>query len=284
LPVEDPLQSVSDDATPGLAAVTELAAAVVATARRQQITFLAAAVAYYMLVSLVPLLALVVAVGTGIWGASAVDWLLGWTDDVLTPDAQQLLAEALSGGEGRVGATVISTLVVTWSGLRVFRGIDKAFAQVYGTAGEKSLLGELRDGLLVVGSIGTAVTVATVISVALDVLPLGPLAGPLARLFVFGSLVALFLPLYYVFPAQDLTVRAALPGAVVTALGWTVLGALFGGYVAVAGGAGVYGPLGGILLLVTLLYAGAVVLLVGAVVNAVVADAVGTGKYNRADL
>jgi YihY family inner membrane protein len=267
-----------------IAAVADTATVVVETARRQQITFLAAAVTYYMLVSLVPLLALVVAVGTSIWGQQAVEWLLGWTDELLTPDAQQLLSEALVEGEGRVGATVVGTLVILWSGLRVFRGIDKAFAEIYGTAGEKSLVQELRDGLLVVASVGGAITAMTVVSVVISSLPLGPLTGPLVRLLLFVSLAAIFLPVYYVFPAQELDLSAAVPGAVVAAVGWTVLGTVFGTYLTIAGTAGVYGPIGGLLLLVTLLYAGAIVLLLGTVVNAVLADAVGIGKYNTADL
>jgi YihY family inner membrane protein len=265
-------------------AIVGLAREVFETAQNQQLTFLAAAVAYYMFVSLVPLLALVLAIGTSLWGEAAVDWLLAWTDELLTPDAQELLSEALSGGRGRVGATVLGTIVVLWSGLRVFRGIDKAFAEVYGTGGEKSLLGELRDGLLVLLSIGLAITAMTVVSVALRLVPLGPFAGPFAQLLVFSTLAVVFLPVYYVFPDRPMTVRDALPGAIVAALGWTILGALFGSYVALSDMAGIYGPLGGLLLLVTLLYAGSIVLLLGTVVNAIAEDAVRTGKYNSADL
>jgi len=275
---------VSVELPPRARAIGALVREIVETAQQQQLTFLAAAVAYYMFVSLVPLLALVLAIGTSIWGDAAVEWLLSWTDELLTADAQELLSEALTGGRGRVGATLLSTLVIVWSGLRVFRGIDKAFSQVYGTHGGGSLLGELRDGILVLVSIGVAVTAVTVVSVALGLLPLGPFTAPLARLLMFCSLVVAFLPMYYVFPDRPMTIRAATPGAVIAALGWTLLGTLFGSYVAFTDAAGIYGPLGGLLLLVTLLYAGATVLLLGAVVNAVAEGAVGTGNYNSADL
>lgn len=243
---------------------------VVVTAQRDQVTFLAAAVAYYAFVSLIPLLALVLVVTAAVGGRDLVDRVLAETGAVLTPEVQTALAEALVGGTGRIGATFVGTLVVLWGGLRMFRGIDKAFSQVYGTAGEKSILGELRDGALVLACIGIGLAVMTVAGIVLQLLPLGPFAGVAGSVLVFLSLIVVFLPMYYVFPDTTMTVRAALPGAVVTALGWTLLGALFSVYVALAGTVALYGILGGILLLVTLLYAGAFVLIVGAVCNAVV--------------
>lgn len=245
--------------------------AIAETAYRDQVTFLAAAVAYYAFVSLIPLFALVLVGAAAVGGRDLVDRLLAETGTFLTPEVQSALAEALIGGVGRVGATAVGTLVVVWSGLRMFRGIDKAFSQIYGTAGEKSIFGELRDGAVVLVCITIGLAVMAAVGVVLQVLPLGPFAGPSGSLLVFASLVVVFLPMYYVFPDPPMTIRTAIPGATVAALGWTILGAVFSIYVSIASSVVLYGVLGGILLLVTLLYAGALALIVGAVTNAVVA-------------
>ncbi len=73
------------------------------------------------------------------------------------------------------------------------------------------------------------------------------------------------------FPADDVTVREALPGAVFAGVSWTVLGTVFGVYAAQAGGAQLYGVLGGVLLLLVWFYFAGLVLLLGAALNAVLA-------------
>jgi len=78
-----------------------------------------------------------------------------------------------------------------------------------------------------------------------------------------------FLPLYFLLPDAAVTVREVLPGAVFAALGWTVLEAAFHLYATYVSGASVYGLLGGVLLALSWLYLGALLLLLGAAVNAV---------------
>lgn len=75
-----------------------------------------------------------------------------------------------------------------------------------------------------------------------------------------------------------MTLRKALPGAAVAAVGWTLLQALFQVYVSMTSGAQLYGVLGGVILLITWLYFGSVVVLLGAATNVVL-----SGRYRRAD-
>jgi len=84
-------------------------------------------------------------------------------------------------------------------------------------------------------------------------------------------LAVVFLPMYYLLPEPDIGLREALPGAAIAAVGWTLLQAGFQVYAASAGQFQVYGVIGGILLLVTWLYLAAVVVVVGGVVNVVLA-------------
>ena len=74
--------------------------------------------------------------------------------------------------------------------------------------------------------------------------------------------------MYYLFPDIDVAPRDVLPGTIVGAVGWAVLQVLFQVYVSLSGGGG--NLIASILLLVTWLYFSGVILLLGAVVNAVI--------------
>jgi YihY family inner membrane protein len=153
--------------------------------------------------------------------------------------------------------------------LKVFRGIDKAFATVYGTEGG-TILDQVRDGIVAIVGVGVgvfAVSTAGAVVATVDV----PGAGLVTPVVLLATLAAAFLPLYYVFPDADVTVREVLPGTLFAAVGWTLLGAAFGVYTAFSsqGDPSVYGVLGGVLLLVTWFYFAGMLLLTGAVVNAV---------------
>jgi membrane protein len=91
-----------------------------------------------------------------------------------------------------------------------------------------------------------------------------------------------FFPIYYIFPDTDVTPREVLPGVTVAAVGWSVLEAVFQGYVTYAGRyEAVYGTLGSVFILLIWLYFSGLILLVGGVVNAVVAGR--TGDENALD-
>ena len=91
----------------------------------------------------------------------------------------------------------------------------------------------------------------------------------LPETLVILALVVVFLPLYYVLPPVSVSVRHALPGTVFAAVGWVLLQVGFFYYTGSAGQYAAYGLLGAVLLFVTFLYLAGVVLLVGAVLNAV---------------
>jgi membrane protein len=88
---------------------------------------------------------------------------------------------------------------------------------------------------------------------------------------VIAAIAVILLPVYVVIPATSVGLREAAPGAITGAVGWTVLSVVFRVYAANAGQFEVYGVVGGALLFVTWLYFGANILLLGGVVNAVLA-------------
>jgi YihY family inner membrane protein len=250
--------------------VTGLARAVVTALRREQLGFLAAALAYYAFVAAVPLLIVAIAVAGALGGGAFANSVVGTVQEVLTEEAAAVLDRALTSGSGREGATALGLVVLGWSGLRLFRALDHAFARVYGRSSEPTLLEQFTDatvGLLGLGA-GVVGTVALSWVVPLSRLPLVGLLGTLVSAAV---LTAVFLPIYYVLPDTDVALVTVLPGAAVAGGGWTVLGTVFSVDAGLAGGFQLYGVLGGVLLLLTWLYFGALLVVAGAVLNATLA-------------
>lgn len=245
---------------------------VVTTARDEQITLLAAAVAYYAFVSLIPLSLLGLVTASVMGGAVFEGQVLEMAEEFLTPDAQEMLVDALTAESGRGGATILGTGVLIWSGLRLFRGLDKAFSQVYDTIGAKTLVGEIANAVVVFLSIVVGVAAMTVVGTAIQRLPASDVAPQLGFALLAATLTVAFYPLFYFLPDADLEPREAVPGTLLAAFGWMLLGAGFQLYTANAGNFAAYGVLGAALLLVTWLHFGALIVMLGAVVNAVLAD------------
>ena len=248
----------------------EIARRAARVSREQQVTLLAAGVAFYAFVSLVPLALLGLAIATFVGGDELARFATDAADDVLTPSAQAVLEQALTEEAGRSGATIVGAVGIVWAGSRVLRGLDRAFSVVYGTAATKSLVGQFRDGAIVLGAILLGLAAIGGIEAIVGATTTGVIAllGPV---FLFVTLLVMFLPLYIVFPDAGVEATEALPGAALAALGWTILSRAFSLYTAVAGTYALYGALGGVFLVLTWLYFGSIVLVLGAVLNAVLA-------------
>jgi YihY family inner membrane protein len=243
----------------------------VATVRSEQLSFLAAAIAYYAFVSIFPLLLVVLAVATAVGGDAFANGVVGRISGVVTPDTTDLLYETITRASARGGATVVGLVVFLWSGLRVFRGLDVAFAAIYGDHEQASLLDQIRDALTVLLGIGLAVLAVVAVGLVAGLSGI-QFVGVLAPLALVAGLTLAFLPLYYVFPDHAVTLAEAAPGAVFAAVGWAVLEAVFRLYAANATQFDLYGIVGAVLLLVTWFYFGSLLVLTGAVLNVVLAD------------
>ncbi|MCO8242820.1 YhjD/YihY/BrkB family envelope integrity protein [Haladaptatus sp. AB643] len=240
-------------------------------AREQEITFLAAGIAYYAFVSILPALLLALAIASFVGGDAFANHVVGTVQTLLSPKAQDIVQNSLSSASGRGSATVVGSLVLVWSTLRVFRGLDEAFSRVYGVNVAEPFTETLTDAGLVLAVIAVGVAGVAVINILLPSMAWLPFERTLTSIALLFVLVPVFLPLYYFFPDTDVTVREILPGTIFATLGWTALQAVFSIYVDSAAQFSAYGVLGGALLLVTWLYLGGIVLLFGAVINAVLA-------------
>jgi len=245
---------------------------VVATVRDRESTFLAAAVAYYAFVSLLPALLLLLVVATSVGGASVAEQLVTLTSGFLTPTGQEAVAGAIANAPGAGSATIVGFAVLAWSTLKVFRALDTAFLTVYGQGDTASRGGQLRDASLVLIGIGGGIGIMVGLAIVLAALPLDTGSRVVGILGLPAVLTLLLVPVYRQFPNPPIPIRDALPGTIFAAVGWTVLQAGFQLYAASATQYTAYGVIGGILLLVTWLYLAANIVILGAIINAVLAD------------
>lgn len=236
--------------------------------RREDITFMAASIAYHALVSLLPILLLLSLVLSATGRGRFVGTVVRLTTVFLPEAGQQVVANALGGATGNVGLSVVSVGVLLWGTSKIFRAMDAAFAQIYDTERKLSLVGQFSDALIVVLAVGGAAVVAVLFGSVVAVPDGVPFSWALDGLVAVLGLTVAFFPMYYVFPNIDVSVREVLPGVLVAAVGWTSLEWLFHLYASASSKPDIYGLLGTVLLLVTWLYVGGLVLLAGASVNA----------------
>jgi YihY family inner membrane protein len=263
--------------------LVELVRAVVHGVRSDRITFIAASLAYYAFISLLPLMLLGLVVVSVVGGPDLAASVGADVAASFGEEAGQLVVDALTSAAGRGGATVVGIAVLLWSGLKLFRGMDVAFSTVYGTSVEDSIVDQLRDAVVTLVGVGVGLVTTLVVGLAtaeLDQVVFGvDVFDVVGSLLLLVGLTAAFLPLYYVLPAQGgVTVREAIPGAVFAAVGWVAITTGFRIYAGMATSYQAYGVLGGVLLLITFLYFGGMVLLVGVVLNAVLAGRIDEGS------
>lgn len=254
----------------GVNRATSVLRAIFTEFRNEKISFMAGSIAYSAFVSLLPLLLLALLVATAVGGQALADNILGLTRQYLTPAAQELVTDALTQAAAqRAGFSILGFVVLLWSVLKVFRGLDVAFSSLYHTPKKNSIVDQVKDGLIVLGGIGIGVIAMVGAGVVVALLPEIPYIGVVSSLILLVALTIAFLPIYYVFPDVDVSVGDVLPGTIFAAVGWTLLQRLFQIYTTFSSTNEVYGVIGAVILLITWMYFAALVLLLGAAINVV---------------
>ena len=243
--------------------------------RDRDIPFLAGSVAYAAFVSLIPLVLLLLILATAIGGESFRGYVLTIAEQYLTPSALALIEEAITDTPSQLGFSIFGGLALLWAVLKVFRTLDVAFSNLYGAENDTGFVRRLRNGLVVLGAMTVAILTMLGVGTLLALAPSLSMidsSTPTVRVLSFVALVlgltVAFLPMYYVFPNVSMRLRDAVPGALVAAVGWTVLQGLFQVYVSMASPSRLYGVIGGVILFITWLYFGAVIVLLGGATNA----------------
>jgi YihY family inner membrane protein len=238
--------------------------------RERDIVILAAALSYYTIISIVPLLTLLLFVTATFQRETVGALVIEFTGAYLLPAGQAEVLDALQEISVTGHHTVIGVALSLWGGFRLFASLDRAFVLIFESE-RPSLARRVSTGLLTLLTVGLAVVAAAVLVGAIGLVE-HPEShyGPVLLVAV---LVVSFFPIYYFLPDVDLAPREVLPGATFAAVAWTVLSTGFGIYIALLG-AQVVGLIGSFLLLLTWFYLAALAILFGGVLNAILSGSV----------
>ena len=237
----------------------------------KNVTLMAAGIAYNAFVSLAPLLLLFLLIA-GLFGGSLERRIPRIIQHSFPTPIANVMTHIFQGGSTSTtaGASIIGLVVLIWGSLKIFRSLDTAFSEIYESEAENTITDQIKDGIVVLSGLIVAILmilgVSLVFSTYSDTVPF---LGLLIPLVLIGGIIVAFFPMYYLFPDRDLDWKEVLPGTVFAAVGWGILQSLFQVYLAFKGG-GTTSAFSGIVLVITWLYFSGLVLLLGAVVNAVV--------------
>lgn len=250
-------------------AVKTTALEVVDQVREKNITFMAGSIAHSALVSLLPILLLALVITSAVGSETLNEQIAALSRNHLSPAGEGLIFSALTNASERAGASLLGVVSLLWGMLRVFRGLNTAFDELYGSR-ETGLVTQLIHGFVIIFAIVVAVlgTALAGVLFAFSDQPIRQILNPIV--LVVGLLIG-FYPIYYLLPEPEIDPVEALPGTVIAAVGWVALEMLFGVYVELANTATAFGLLGSVILLLIWLYGIAFILLTGTTVNVVLA-------------
>jgi membrane protein len=244
---------------------------------------LAAALAYYTAFSVAPLLVIVIAVVGFVVNQQTVRAdILAQVSAQLGPDAAGLIADlidnAMPPGQGIISA-MLSVVALLLGALGVFSNLQAALNIMWKVTPQQQAGGVgafLRSKLLAFAMllmVGFLLLVSLVLTTALSVaqayiaewLPASQaLAGALNTLVSTIVTALLFGLIFRVLPDVRLTWRDVLPGALLTAVMFTVGRALLASYLATGTTASAYGAAGAFVVVLIWIYYSAQILLFGA--------------------
>jgi membrane protein len=262
---------------------------------RHRTNRMAAALAYYTLFSLFPLFLLFLSVigfllDAG-WPAAleAREYLLAITEEAL-PAVGDLVIRAIESIQaGRGASWLIGLFGLLWSASGTFNQLHIALDQIWGFNGKSGfrLTAKRRVmSVLFVLSLGLFLFLAQALksvthwlTILTDQLPGGSsLISVGTWLFPFVVAVLVFGVMYRTFPSLPICWRDVWPGAVLAGIGWELLKWLFVIYTAeFANWQAVYGPVAGVIGLLTWLYFSFTIILFGAEFAA----ALGSARTNQ---
>jgi len=228
----------------------------------------AAAVAYYTLLSLLPLLIFVINVGVTVLGSfdAAYQGTLYLLHGVIIQLDQQSLLALRAFIERAHDLTWPSILLLAWTSKRTFASLFSALDRVFEVEGQGLLRGFARGNLapfamVLITGIGLLASLALALVMATlegFLLRVGIMGGAFHTLRVFALTQAVpllvtlcfFFIVYRFVPVRGLRSRHALAGALLATLLWELAKAGFAWYVRnLAHYAGVYGTLEGLIVL-----------------------------------
>src|SRR5687768_6233456 len=256
-----------------------------------------AALAYYTVFSIAPLLLIVISTAGLVFGEEAVrgaifGQLRGLMGDQGAAAVEGLLSSVSEPEEG-VAGTVIGTVLLLIGATTVFGELQNAFDRIWRAPGKdkkEGILGLIRSRLLSFGiilGIGFLLIVSLVLSAV--VAALGKWWGPFFSdleilatgvnfIFCFALMTAVFAMLYKFMPRVKIQWEDVWAGAAVTALLFTVGKILIGVYIGKSAVSSGFGAAGSLVVVLVWVYYSAQIFLLGAEFTWVYSHAHGSRK------
>ncbi len=240
-----------------------------------------AAIAFYSVTSLAPVLLIVIAIAALIFGQDAAqNAVSSQFSGLMGQQTAEVLQSAIASAAGKsssIIATIIGsmTLVATASG--VFGEMQAALNSIWKTKTQVTTLSRLFrarvTGLGLVAAMGFLLVVSLAVSAGLTafgnyldaVLPMGKLVLPALNFIVsLLLLTALFGAIYKVLPDRSLQWGDVVIGALITSLLFNTGKSLIGWYIGSSAISSSYGAAGGLIVLLVWVYYSAQTFLLGA--------------------
>jgi len=243
---------------------------------------LGAALAFYTLFSLAPLLLLIIAIVGLVFGrAAAQGEIVARVGGAVGPEAAAVIEgmiRSASAPASGVIATVVSLVTMLFGASGVFGQLQASLNQIWGVTGgrRRGVRGMVSQrvtsfglilgiGFLLFLSLLVSALLAAVHHLLAEHLPvLSGVLPPLNFLVSFLMITALFALIFKVLPDARMEWRDVWPGAAVTALLFTLGKALIAAYLGRTGSTSVYGAAASLVVLLLWVYYSAQILLVGA--------------------
>jgi len=256
-----------------------------------------AAIAFYTVTSIAPILLIVVAIAGLVFGREAAQGAitaqLGGLMGQQTADMLQTAVASAAGKSSGILATLIgiATVIATASG--VFGEMQSALNAIWKAKPEGTTVSRLirarAASLGLVAALGFLLIVSLAVSAGLtafgdylnSILPFGKVILSVLNTVVSVALISLlFAAIYKVLPDRHLEWRDVIVGAVVTAILFTIGKSLIGWYIGSSAVASTYGAAGALIILLLWVYYSAQIFLLGAEFTKVYANRHGS-KQNQ---
>jgi membrane protein len=257
-----------------------------------------AAIAFYTVTSIAPVLLIVIAIaGLALGRDAAQNALTGQLTGLMGQQIAEVLQTTIASASGKssgIVATIIGiiTLIVTASG--VFGEMQTSLNAVWKAEPKGITVSRLirarAASLGLVAALGFLLMVSLVVSTGLtafgnyldSILPFGKIILTALNVIVSIALISfLFAAIYKVLPDRTLEWRDVVVGAIVTAVLFSVGKSLISWYIGSSAVASSFGAAGGLIVLLLWVYYSAQIFLLGAEFTKVYANTHGSKKGDR---
>jgi membrane protein len=252
-----------------------------------------AAIAFYTVTSIAPVLLIVIAVAGLAFGREAAqNAIIGQLSDLMGQQTAEVIQTAVASAASKssgILATIVGIVVLLVTASGVFGEMQAALNAIWKAKPEGTTVSRLirarAASLGLVVSLGFLLMVSLVVSTALtafgnyldSILPFGKLILTVLNGAVSLILISfLFATIYKVLPDRDLEWRDVVVGAVVTGVLFTIGKSLISWYIGSSAVASSFGAAGALIVLLLWVYYSAQIFLIGAEFTKVYANSHGS--------